>query len=425
MPSNIKHNDINDKIAMIAAIAAEQSRASGYLSKSIELTEDEIDVLVENFDQLDEVSKQKLLDYIGHASIDKSMAAHDHAYHQGVNYGEFISGKKGGSHDVGYLDKLSKRHGRRSGGIQLAGAKLAGNGVDKYSRARVAGTDTLTKEDIDVLVENFDQLDEVSAAKLLRYIGASTLDNAVHSQRVGAEKEGSADRFAAVAARARRMKGINQAGLKLAGRGAPKGQRAKVFATKEMRPRNEELTDEAMYDAHSARLRTARARDASASTISFLKNKLAQHRNVTKRYYGMDEESNPMLTELSKRLLTNYIDRKDQQAERVDSQIGLQSKQTASADALRRLRRRQLENRPADKIEKAVLMKKKADAARAAAEQQQNSYNNKYDRNVNLALAKIKNKPTATVAASEEAGTLTKSQVNGITSALRDPRFIK
>lgn len=114
-----------------------------YLTQTIyneSANEINLEYFLENYDQLDEISKQKLLDYIGSASIDKSMASHDHAYHQGVNYGRFTAGKKGESHDIAHLDKLSKRHGRRSGGIQLAAAKLAGGGIDKHSRARVAAT---------------------------------------------------------------------------------------------------------------------------------------------------------------------------------------------------------------------------------------------------------------------------------------------
>lgn len=94
-------------------------------------------------DDLTEISKQKLYDYIGHASMDKSFRAHDNGFSQGYVRGRYDMGNKHASRDMEADDKNNKRHGRRSAGIQLAAAKLAGKGLDKYSSSRIHAKDSI------------------------------------------------------------------------------------------------------------------------------------------------------------------------------------------------------------------------------------------------------------------------------------------
>lgn len=80
-----------------------------------------------NIDQIDEVSKEKLLNYIGNASVSKS-----HASHQ---IGKINQKRMDGtvSHDDTVVQAGANAiHGNRSGGIQLAAAKLAGKYADNY-----------------------------------------------------------------------------------------------------------------------------------------------------------------------------------------------------------------------------------------------------------------------------------------------------
>jgi len=74
----------------------------------------------EEYDQLDEISKATALSYIQGASIDKSYKAmdHDRMNHDGTR--ETQAGRDS-------QRALGRKHGNRSGGIQLAAAKLAGD----------------------------------------------------------------------------------------------------------------------------------------------------------------------------------------------------------------------------------------------------------------------------------------------------------
>lgn len=123
----------------------------------------------EDVDQLDELSKAKLQDYLVGASMNKSFLSYDLGRHQGENYGRYISGDKTAHNDLKYIDALNKKHGNRSAGLQIAASKLAGNGPNRYLRTKVPAT-----EDVDQLKssvkENFEFKDLISLNESYRSI---------------------------------------------------------------------------------------------------------------------------------------------------------------------------------------------------------------------------------------------------------------
>ena len=109
----------------------------------------------EEVEQIDEISKRKAYNYISHASVDKSFAAHDHAHHQGYVRGQYDAGNKYVQKDMEYLDKLSKKHANRSTGIQRAASKLGGQGVGKHFTSKVPATEGIdyifSEEELDFI----------------------------------------------------------------------------------------------------------------------------------------------------------------------------------------------------------------------------------------------------------------------------------
>lgn len=82
-----------------------------------QMSDDDINELIENIEQLDELSKKTLGSYIKSASIDKSFHAHDIGLENGI-------GQAGGKPDREYQNKENKKHAKRSLGIQRAVDKL-------------------------------------------------------------------------------------------------------------------------------------------------------------------------------------------------------------------------------------------------------------------------------------------------------------
>lgn len=96
--------------------------------------------LGEEVEDLDEVSKEKLLNYIGNASVSKSHAAQE--------IGKVNQKRMDGTvtRDAAQVQAGANAiHGNRSGGIQLAAAKLAGKYADGY-KVKVPATESVEEE---------------------------------------------------------------------------------------------------------------------------------------------------------------------------------------------------------------------------------------------------------------------------------------
>lgn len=109
-------------------------------SEDVVLSEEELELIADNFDQLDELSKSTLLNYISKAGRDVVTTAK-------------TAGRKRIATPSSVLNRLT--------GIDRAAAKLPKRG--KYKKTKV-------EEDVDSLISNFDQLDELSVEKLGQYI---------------------------------------------------------------------------------------------------------------------------------------------------------------------------------------------------------------------------------------------------------------
>lgn len=114
---------------------------------------EDIDI-IEAYEQLDEISKGKLVDYISRAVSDVHTKAHKSGLDKGVDIGRgrFNS-------ETGEEDSLKAR--KRAGGIRRASRMLANK------------TESVEEMDINELIEAYEQLDELSKETLASYIKKS------------------------------------------------------------------------------------------------------------------------------------------------------------------------------------------------------------------------------------------------------------
>lgn len=162
-------NTINELLSQANKIKSLNEEALNLTEADLELlTQDEIASLVENIDQLDEISKATLGSYITKA-------------HTQLETERERLGAKAARGDKDYLaDKLNPNRERKE--------KNRRTGVkDAIHRLTKESLDEMSQDELSELVENFDQLDEVSRATLAQYIGSfddmNDIDNAAEETR--------------------------------------------------------------------------------------------------------------------------------------------------------------------------------------------------------------------------------------------------
>lgn len=122
-----------------------------------EMSQDEFDALIEDFEQLDELSKATLGSYIRRSALNarnKEFYAGAEAIRSGIGTGSLTTSKK-----------LADSAKKRQRGIDAATFRLTKEDLDKMSA-----------EEFDALIEDFDQLDELSKATLVKYASANRKD---------------------------------------------------------------------------------------------------------------------------------------------------------------------------------------------------------------------------------------------------------
>jgi hypothetical protein len=148
----------------------------------------------EEFEQLDELSKKTLGDYVKKASLD----IHNSAF------------KSGEAHSKGALGKMTtnflKSHKRQMGTIRA---------VQKMTKEDL---DEMSQEDFDDLIENFEQLDELSKTKLKAYVDKAVDRTAAHAYIAGGgtgqtDKAANKKEFSTAV---KRIQGVRKATTRLA-----------------------------------------------------------------------------------------------------------------------------------------------------------------------------------------------------------------
>lgn len=160
-------NTINELLSQANKIKSLNEEALNLTEADLELlTQDEIASLVENIDQLDELSKKTLGDYVKKATV--RVSAHSGQMGKEEN--------KGKDKDYGEWYRQMRRGLKKQDGIHKAVNRLTKESLDEMSQ-----------DELSELVENFDQLDEVSRATLAQYIGSfedmNDIDNAAEETR--------------------------------------------------------------------------------------------------------------------------------------------------------------------------------------------------------------------------------------------------
>jgi len=131
------------------------------------MSEDEINELVENIEQLDELSKATLGSYVKKATDD-------------VSHDSFMAGSLSATKKPGSL-KFDKKSFKRQTGISKA--------VDKLTKEDL---DNMSEDEINELVENIETLDELSKKTLGSYINSAHMDKSHAAHEIGRENEKSA-----------------------------------------------------------------------------------------------------------------------------------------------------------------------------------------------------------------------------------------
>lgn len=151
-----------------------------------EMTQDEFDSLVENFDQLDELSKKTLGDYIKSASKDATHAARSVGRH-GTLYSVTGSQQEKNFKNISVNDK-----NKRLKGIAKATDRLTKESINDLIHSLYEGIDAtdlfnqLIFEKISDLVENRkEQIDELSKDTFKSYIKKAVRDSNLASRSAG------------------------------------------------------------------------------------------------------------------------------------------------------------------------------------------------------------------------------------------------
>lgn len=159
----IEESKASDITAIFDKIMA-QKLSEAIEDKKVEIAESifvsqEDQELMEDYEQLDELSKQTLATYIGRASQEVKHAGRSAGLHSSLFH------MNGNDNDKKFRDDSLKHANKRIIGINKAARKLTKEDLDAMSL-----------EELDDLIENADQLDEVSGKLLGPYIQKARAD---------------------------------------------------------------------------------------------------------------------------------------------------------------------------------------------------------------------------------------------------------
>lgn len=210
-----RHNDaaIAHQDKEIKRIDGVKLAAKKLMKEGIEaLSYEEMELLGENYEQLDEISKQTLGSYIKKARTD-AINQRDDA-HDSNRLARSMSGDDTRKEYEKKRDTHVRKFGNRNRGIDKAVDKLVKEGIEAVS-----------EEELDEIFENYEQLDELSKQTLGRYINAAS-DKGMQSAHIAGGGTGyrhdgdKADRSKEFSKAVKRLKGIRKATDKLVKEGA-------------------------------------------------------------------------------------------------------------------------------------------------------------------------------------------------------------